>query len=161
MRLHIAPLIVLMFAWTSPALAQNWGTVEGTIHSADEGFPLGGVTVVVDGTNFGTASENDGSFRLRLPEGRYALRFSFVGYTPRIDSVLVRQETNAELRVLLHESSLELEEITVEGAETVEAGVHQIDPEHVRDIPGPFRDVFRSLKVIPGVVSGAVVTTRT
>ncbi len=149
----MALLCLLLLLVSLPAQAQNWGTVFGTVSDANERIPLGGVTVVVNGTNYGTATEDDGSYELRLPEGRYALRFSYVGYTPRVDSVQVREAAPAELNVALSPSDLQLDEITVEGVETVEAGVHQIDPEHVRDIPGPFRDVFRSLKVLPGVVS--------
>jgi hypothetical protein len=90
---------------------------------------------------------------LRLPEGAYRIRFSSVGYAPRVDSVRIREELPARLDVTLAATSLELDEVTVEGEESSEAGVYHVDPARVRDIPGPFRDVFRSLKVLPGVVS--------
>ena len=153
MRPLLAPLLVLSLAATAPAQAQNWGTVYGDVTAASGGFTLSGVTVVVTGTNYGTATTEDGRYVLRLPEGRYALLFSYVGYAPYVDSVTVREEFDIRLDVALAESNLELDEITVEGDESAAAGVHRVDPEDVRDIPGPFRDVFRSLKVLPGVVS--------
>uniref|UniRef100_UPI000AE1AA59 carboxypeptidase-like regulatory domain-containing protein n=1 Tax=Rhodothermus marinus TaxID=29549 RepID=UPI000AE1AA59 len=52
------------------------------------------VTVLVDGTNYGTATDEAGRYQLRLPAGRYVLRFSAIGYATRRDSVtIVRDET--------------------------------------------------------------------
>ncbi|HEX7072101.1 MAG TPA: TonB-dependent receptor [Rhodothermales bacterium] len=153
MRLITAPLFVLSVLATVPAQAQNWGQLLGSVTDASDSTPLPGVTVVVDGTNYGTATEANGSYLLRLPEGDYRIRFTSVGYAPHVDSVRIREDVPARLDVALVASNIELEEITVEGEETSEAGVYRVDPERVRDIPGPFRDVFRSLKVLPGVVS--------
>lgn len=133
--------------------AQNWGRVEGTITEAPNDGPLPGVTVLVQGTDYGTAADEAGHYALRLPAGRYALRFSAVGYEPRIDSVVVQSNATTRLDVELTRSVLEMEGVTVEDARSREAGVYEVDPEDVQNMPTPFKDGFRALKVVPGVAT--------
>ena len=52
--------------------------LSGTIKDT-KGFPLPGVTVMVKGTTIGTISDNDGRFRLSVPNDAKTLVFSFVG----------------------------------------------------------------------------------
>ncbi|MEM1127946.1 MAG: TonB-dependent receptor [Bacteroidota bacterium] len=136
-----------------PAHAQNWGTVQGTVTETPDGLPVPGVTILVEGTNYGTASGEEGRYRLRIPVGRYAFRFSAIGYATRTDSVVVRRGETTQLDVTLSTSVLEMDDLVVEGEETAEAGVYTLDPEVIRAIPAPFNDGFRALKVVPGVAS--------
>ena len=138
----------------STAHAQQWGDVEGTVTDSTEGTPIPGVTVVVNGTNFGTATNPDGAYALRVPEGRYALRFSAVGYETRVDSVVVRDDRTTRLDIALKDRVLEMEGVTVEGERAPrDAGVYEVDPEDVQNIPTPFKDGFRALKTVPGVAT--------
>lgn len=135
------------------AYAQNWGAISGRITDAEDGSPLPGVTVLVRGTDYGTASTETGQYRLRLPAGRYALRFSAVGYQSRTDSVTVRSEATTRLDASLARSVLEMDGVTVEDERSREAGVYEMDPETVQRMPTPFKDGFRALKVVPGVAT--------
>lgn len=144
---------LLLGLGTSPAAAQNWGRIEGRLTEAPTDDPLPGVTIVVAGTDFGTASGEDGRYVLRLPEGRYVLRFSAVGYAPRLDTVLVHRDEAVRLDVQLRPSLIELEGVTVEDTGTApEAGVYDLAPEHVQNIPSPFKG-FQALKALPGVAT--------
>lgn len=149
MRLFWIGLSLLMAA---PALGQNWGRVEGHVREAGTEAVLPGVTVLVQGTNYGTATDGEGRYALQLPEGRYALRFSAIGFAPHTDSVAVARSAPARLDVLLTPSVTELEGVTVEGAERG-AGVFSLDPEDLRRMPAPFHDGFRALKALPGVAT--------
>ena len=153
--LLIAGLLLLsVVSWLpTKASAQGWGTVAGRVTEADEGQPLPGITVVVDGTNFGTATEDDGDYQLRIPAGRFALRFSAIGFEAYVDSVVVRRDAVTTLDVTLSPATVELDEVTVEeSAVAPEAGVQEIDPEQVRNMPSPFKG-FQALKALPGVAS--------
>ncbi len=135
------------------AWAQGWGNVEGRVTEADSGAPLPGVTVLVDGTNYGTATTDAGTFALRIPAGSYLLRFSAVGFQPHTDSLTVRRDATLEYNVRLVPAVLELGEVTVEeSAAPSEAGVHEMTPEQVRNIPTPFKG-FQALKSLPGVAT--------
>ena len=140
------------------AQAQTWGTVAGTVTDSVDGAPLPGVTVLVRGTNFGTATDADGNYRMEIPTGRYALRFSAIGFSTHVDSVTVTEGTT-RLDATLASTVLEMEELTVtEGAAPERPGVYQVEPEDVQNMPTPFKDGFRALKAMPGVATNNELT---
>ena len=156
MRLFYTSLLaVLLGAAAVPtASAQLWGQVTGTVTDSADGTPIPDVTVVVAGTNYGTATSPDGAYALRVPSGRYALRFSAIGFETRTDSVVVRGGETTRLDAQLAASVVEMDEVTVEDKRTPqEAGVYKVDPEDIQNIPTPFKDGFRALKVVPGVAT--------
>ncbi len=145
---------VLLVAFSHEAAAQNWGSLAGRVMESPGNAPLPGVTVLINGSNFGTSTDVEGRYYFRAPEGRYALRFSSVGYETRIDSVTVLRGQITSLNVAMKPSLLELDGVTVEeSASPRETGVYELDPEEIQNIPSPFRDGFRALKVLPGVAS--------
>jgi hypothetical protein len=149
--LRFAPLVFLLLVL--PAKAQEWGAVSGRVTAEDSGFPIPGATVIVAGTNFGTAADPDGEYTLRLPLGRYLLRWSSVGFEARLDSVVVLSGRTTYRDMVLPPSTYELEGVTVQAERTVEAGVFSMDPEAVRNMPTPLQDALRALRVLPGVVA--------
>jgi hypothetical protein len=153
MRWFAALGLSLLLFVAPEAVAQNWGRVAGRVTETIDEAPIPGVTVLVQGTDYGTATTEDGRYSLRLPTGRYALRFSAVGYQARTDSVVITSEATTRLDVSLTRSVLEMEGVTVEDDRSREAGVYEVDPEDVQRMPTPFKDGFRALKVIPGVAT--------
>ncbi|MFT5144590.1 MAG: hypothetical protein ACI80V_001366 [Rhodothermales bacterium] len=150
---QLAALIFLAMV-SLPAQAQQWGEAIGTVRTSDTGEPIPGATVLVAGTNFGTASNTDGGWVLRMPDGTYVLRFSAIGFEARMDTVSIRFGTRSELNVTLKPATVGMEGVTVEASRVVvAAGVFQLSPKAARDIPTPVRDVARALKVLPGVVT--------
>lgn len=142
----------------APVHAQGWGTVTGTVTDSVQGAPLPGVTVLVQGTDFGTATDADGRYRLEVPTGRYTLRFSAVGFSTRVDSVTVTEGV-IRLDAILPSTVLEMDELMVtEGAAPERPGVYQVDPEDVQNMPTPFKDGFRALKTTPGVATNNELT---
>jgi hypothetical protein len=57
------------------------GKIAGTITDKNTGETLIGVNVLVEGTDFGAASDLDGTFIiLNMPPGSYNLVFNYIGY---------------------------------------------------------------------------------
>ncbi len=137
------------------ASAQYWNRVEGTVTESESGRPVPGVSVLVSGTNFGTATNQNGTYSLRLPVGRYAISFSSIGYVTRVDSAIVAREQATRLDVALGIDTVSLDGITVEDdkVDEIQAGVYRLDPKDIQNLPAPMKDVVRSLKVVPGVAS--------
>lgn len=150
--LRVFLFILLAATLSSTARAQNWGTVAGEVTDAVSGETLVGVTVLIEGTNFGTATGDDGRFSFRVPTGSYALRFSSIGFHPLADSITVARDVVTEVRVQLFPATHELDEVTVEDRTETEAGVFELTPREIIDIPSPFRG-FQALKVLPGVAT--------
>ena len=137
---------------TIPGQAQSWGIVTGYVYDSTTQHAMPGVTVIVHGTDFGTAATKDGRYSLQLPVGQYALQFSFIGYASRVDSVTVLRDTPFELTVNLTPEAVEMTPVTIEDHAVAGAGVHRLDPEHVQNIPTPFKG-FQALASLPGVAS--------
>lgn len=155
MRLSAALTAGFLFLLlAAPTCAQSWGTVTGRITESTSGAPIPGVTIVVAGTDFGTASNPDGWYELRLPAGSHLLRFSAIGYEPRLDSVVIARNETSRLDVRLVPAVIEVEGVTVEDRRSAEeAGVHALDPADVQNIPSPFKSGFGALMVMPGVAT--------
>lgn len=151
MRVLFALLLVATLSLD--ASAQNWGRVEGRVVESVTEAPIVGANIVVAGTDFGTATESDGRYLLRLPAGTYVLRISAVGYTSSTDTVNVSAGRTSRLDATLATALYEMEGITVEETpSSSDPGVYDLSPEEVRNIPSPFKG-FQSLKVLPGVAT--------
>ena len=59
------------------ALAQS--QVSGTVVSAEDGEPIIGASIKVEGTNTGTVTDIDGNFSLVLPAGKHTVKVSYIG----------------------------------------------------------------------------------
>jgi TonB-linked SusC/RagA family outer membrane protein len=90
-------LQLLFFFWvftTIPSFAQE-NVVTGKVTSED-GSALPGVTISIKGTNKGTNSDANGSFRINAPKNS-SLVFSFVGFTSQEINVGSRTTINVNL----------------------------------------------------------------
>ena len=72
---YLIMLGMLFFSFTS----YSQKSVSGTVTDQDSGDPIPGVTVVVDGTNEGVATNIDGKYTVQASEGQ-TLVFSFIGF---------------------------------------------------------------------------------
>ena len=80
-RLALAVLLTAVLA--APSIAQQTGRVEGTVVKAEDGQPVGGVTVSVLGTGIATVTGTDGTYVLqRVPAGQHTLLFRWLGFQP-------------------------------------------------------------------------------
>jgi TonB-dependent starch-binding outer membrane protein SusC len=105
--LLIKSILVLIF---SAALAQD-RIVSGTVISAEDGFPMPGVTVMVKGTMIGTATDLDGYYSLSVPETNNVLVFRFVGSV--LQETLV--DSRSRINISMKPDTKSLEEFVVTG----------------------------------------------
>ncbi len=67
-------------AKSRPGQAVAFGSIRGVVVDAKTGQPLPYANVIVVGTDFGTMSLEDGSFKLLLSPGTYTLKCLYMGY---------------------------------------------------------------------------------
>jgi TonB-linked SusC/RagA family outer membrane protein len=85
---------------------QKQKTIKGKVTDTN-GEPLVGVTVVVEGTTTGAATDVDGNYSFKLPKDATALVFTFIGMTPQsvdIGSRLI-------IDVVMEANAAELDEV--------------------------------------------------
>lgn len=99
-----------LFAFSS-AFAQN-RKISGKVTGSDDGLPLPGVSVMVQGTKFGTLTDGDGQYSLNLPSNGTVLQFTFIGYTTQ--SVNITSSNTYNLKLV--SSTRQLTEVVVQSA---------------------------------------------
>jgi iron complex outermembrane receptor protein len=103
-----------MFGLVGVSNAQQTGTVTGRVTDTDD-RPLTGANVVLRGTDFGTATGADGTYRITGVEpGQYTIVVSFVGFRRQVASgVQIESGETVERNFSLRESPLQAEGVTV------------------------------------------------
>ncbi len=94
--------VTQLFAQTHP--------VTGKVTGKDDGLPIPGVSVTVQGTSTGTQTALDGKYSINAANGAI-LVFSFIGYQPQSLTV-----SSNVLNVILSTASQQLGEVVVTGA---------------------------------------------
>ena len=104
----------LLGAVPTAAMAQQTGTVTGTVIAQETDQPLAGVQVFVQGTNIGTLSGQDGTYTLRnVPAGTQEVRATILGYSRGTQQVNIAAGETVTANFTLRTSAVELEGITV------------------------------------------------
>lgn len=103
------------------------GAITGVVVDAQEGEPLPGANVSLQGTTNGTSTDLKGRYRLDgLEPGTYDVQISFVGFQQKtITGVEVKAGESTSLEVTLAEETEQLDEVVVraEAARDTEAGL--------------------------------------
>lgn len=108
----VAVLVLLL-----PFSAFGQGVVEGTVLDGKTDSPLPGTQVVVQGTNIGTTTGADGTFRLTgVPTGEQVIRAQFVGYNDESRTLTIEDGQTLTVEFVLQESAVDLSEVVVTGA---------------------------------------------
>ncbi|MFO8099284.1 MAG: SusC/RagA family TonB-linked outer membrane protein [Salinibacter sp.] len=113
MRLKIPSLVLLFLLLPVLAVAQDRGTIRGTVTDNQTGETIPGVNVTLEGTRIGAATNAEGEYRLRADPGTYTLRASFVGYQTREQEVTVEAGETTVTNLRMNPSDIELGEVTV------------------------------------------------
>ncbi|MGI9192891.1 MAG: TonB-dependent receptor [Chitinophagaceae bacterium] len=109
---HIFLLCLLFLGFTGTLYAQDQ-LVQGRVTDAKDKQNLVGVTVYSG--KYGTKTNAEGKFTLRLPQGEHTLKFSYTGYQPYNFPVNLSSKP-IDISIQLNETAKELNTITVSGS---------------------------------------------
>src|SRR5574341_1825058 len=108
-------ILLLGLLVSNLAFAQK-GTIAGKVVDAKSGDGLPGANVLVQGLEFGAATNPDGEFTIAaVPAGTHSVIARFIGYKSVIKQVTVSGGGIAELNFSLSETALQLDEVVVTG----------------------------------------------
>ncbi len=93
-----------------PTYRKNINTVSGKIFSQEDGLPLPGVSVYIEGTTIGTTSDVEGNYSISLPNNANQLTYSFVGMKTKVMPI-----NNSVMNVILESEVLAMDEVVVTG----------------------------------------------
>ena len=88
--------------------------LSGKVIDASDGYPLIGVSVMVEGTKTGAATDIDGHFELKIPSQKCNIVFSYVGYETVLKDFNGRNASSFS-RTVMSADAAELAEVVVTG----------------------------------------------
>lgn len=158
-------LVLLVLFFSQAAMAQNTGSISGTILDRNTQKPISGATVLVLPTTIGSSSDSGGRFRITgIPAGSYTLQLSVLGYADKnINNLVITTGNENNLTVELEPSGKELSEVLVKGkkasarATSLESplSIQRLTTEEIKANPGGNFDISRVIQSLPGVGGGA------
>src|SRR3954469_9521689 len=88
-------VVILFVAVCSSSFAQGGNRISGTV-TGQNNEPLSGVSVTIQGTSVGTATDNSGAFSITAGNGK-TLVFSYVGF--RDTTIAISDQTTINVRM--------------------------------------------------------------
>ena len=119
-------LLCMMAAWGLPGTGQmayaqqkaqiqpGKTTVTGVVVDAETGETLIGVSIRVPGTEVVTVTDVDGAYALTLPEGKYRVVFSYVGFNT-LERELTAATVDSFKRIVLQPATAKMDEVVITG----------------------------------------------
>ena len=159
------PLALLaLFAlapFTGDVLAQDTGTIAGTVVDSTTTETLPGVNVVIEELGQGAATDANGNFRITdLPPDSYTLNASYVGYQQKSIPVEVEAGETTNVQIELARSQVQLQDVVVTalGIEREEESVgYAIQQVEGQDLDQAGESNF--ISSLAGRVAGAQINT--
>ena len=150
-------LLICCASFFRIANAQSTYTISGSITDSDNGEGLIGATVKIVEENKGSVTNVYGFYSLSLPEGKYTLQFSYIGYTTISKEINLNKDL--KFNIELKESSTLITEFVVEGEsnkaniESLDMSKNELKIEQIKGIPALMGevDVIKAIQLLPGV----------
>ena len=146
-------MLLLLLLFTGSTVVFSQYKVTGKVFDADNGDPLPGATVVVDGTTSGTVTDMDGNFELTVSEAHVNLKFAFIGYADKTMRYNVAAKGDIG-SIYLDPQSINLDEIAVVAsvgiARKTPVAMSNITPQFIEEKIGTL-EFPEILKATPGI----------
>lgn len=142
------------------AFAQEDNSIKGFVYEESTGEPMMFTNVYLKGTTFGGSTNENGYFNInRIPDGRYTLLITSVGYDTIRETFNLSKGQSINRKYYMKETSQKLETVTIT-ADKIEArtetktSVITVTPKTITKIPsiGGQADFAQYLQVVPGVI---------
>lgn len=156
--ISVKNILSLLLVFPTLLFSQIDGSINGYIYDSKSQLPLLGANVIIEGTEKGAISDENGFFEItNISPKSYNLSVSYVGYqSKKIFNIIIKSKGNQTLEILLVESSEELEEIILyespfkKSAETP-LSVNTFSRVEIESYPGADNDVTKVVQSMPGL----------
>lgn len=164
----IKTLIILIIFINSSffIFAQSSSILSGYIKDADNKETLVGATINLNGTKYGAYTNKDGYYVIKnIPAGKYKIIVSSIGYQKFEQELEILSSKNERVDFELKTSDLLQEEILVTSDkydEKAQINISKVNIpiQQIREIRiGGESDIFRSLQLLPGVLTSSQISS--
>ena len=159
MPYHHRISILIFLLMVSFGFGQNRFTLSGTIREASSNESLIGVSVAFPQLKTGTTTNEYGFYSITLPEGKYTVLVSYLGFQEITQDITLDQNQSIDFELI--EKTEQLSEVVVtENVEQLnikkpQMSVNGLQVKTIKQIPVVLgeADVIKSLLLLPGVTS--------
>lgn len=136
------------------AFAQE-ANIEGNIRQMDSTAALPGVSVYLDKTNLGAATNGSGNYIIKnIPAGNYTLVVSSIGYFTQKKEISVGAGKTLKIDFTMVEAASTLSEVIIitggnTGIKDIPGSAYYISPKEIQQFS--YTDINRTLRAVPGV----------
>lgn len=157
LKAHFCVVFLLYMFFPLISLAQQRFTLSGYLHDATSGEALIYATIYPETLKTGVSTNEYGFFSITLPEGKYNVVFSYVGYQTIKKEITF--DKNLHENISLSPQETNIKEITIIGhpkenlIRQNEIGTVRLDVKELSTIPVLFgeQDILKSIQLMPGV----------
>ncbi len=152
-------LLLALLGKQQYAQAQQKYTISGYIKDAGSGESLLGASVLIKELNKGVQSNEYGFYSITIPQGKYTVIASYLGYNSKIDSINLNK--NYRINVNLSSKAIQSAEVTInskradENIKSTQMSIQTLEMEKVKTLPVILGevDILKTLQLLPGVQS--------
>ncbi len=148
------------------AAAANLASMSGFVYDSDSKETLIGATVFITGTKKGTYTNKAGFYSITdIKPGTYTIRVTYVGYKKLEYEVTLEKGKSYQKEIFLKPATTESERVTVTADREVEKrqiSVSKVNVpiQQIKEIRiGGESDVFRSLQLLPGILTSSQISS--
>ena len=160
MKKYLQLALILLLLPFNSIFAGTTGKIAGKVIDKNTGESLPFVNITIEGTNFGAATDIDGNYViLNIQPGKYNIKAQYIGYQAVVvENISVSIDLTTNVDFELSESTVELEEIIVQGNQDfikkdVTSSQSLISADQIQQLPVTELDDILQLQA--GVTRGA------
>lgn len=132
---------IVLISLSFSVSAQVSGKLTGTVKD-NNGEPLVGANVIIEGTTLGAATDFDGRYTiLNVRAGTYTVKFGYLGYkSQRVEGVRISADQTKILDAVLEPEVIQGEEVVVVAKKPIvefnqTSSVSSINKEDIKNLP--------------------------
>lgn len=148
--------LIFFFISSISLYGQQFYSIQGKISDNNTLELLTGTAIYIIETKQGTVADNNGTYSFYLPEGKYTITASLIGYYS--DTLFIVLKNDVKLDFNLIEKSYDIESVIFKGEQNKniansEIGTVQLSGKDFKNIPTIFgeKDPVKILQLTPGV----------
>ncbi len=158
---HLKLFVFLCFSlYGILGFAQDNFTLSGVISEQRSNETLIGVNILIPELKTGTITNEYGFYSITLPKGNYKIVISYLGYSDKMENIVLEENTKRDFYLV--ESTESLEEVVItENIEKLnikkpQMSVNVLTSSTIKQIPVVLgeADVIKAITLLPGVTNG-------
>lgn len=165
MRKNIYYFFILFTIPFTPLLSQN-ASISGYVRDSSDKETLIGAIVQLEGTKRGAVTNKDGYYVIgNIEAGNYTLKISYIGYDDFKKNISLKPNQELRIDALISSGQVTTEEISVyadrdDDKAQISISRVNIPMQQIKKIRiGGESDIFRSLQMLPGVLTSSQISS--